>query len=75
MYAHNLDDLQSILVSATRCLDCSDPRCVSFCPEHIDVRAAMRLIVDRGNTRPSAWVQRESDATASAMRAIEASFE
>jgi NADPH-dependent glutamate synthase beta subunit-like oxidoreductase len=75
MYAPNLGDLQSILVSATRCLDCSDPRCVNFCPEHVDVRAAMRLIVDRGNARPSAWVQRESEATASAMRAIEASFE
>jgi ferredoxin len=75
MYAPNLGDLQSILVSATRCLDCADPRCVNICPERVDVRAAMRLIVDRGNARPSAWMQREGEATASAMRAIEASFE
>ena len=75
MYAPNLGDLQSVLVSATRCLDCRDPRCINTCPEHVDVRAAMRLIVDRGSTRPSAWTQREGEATASAMRAIEASFE
>lgn len=75
MYATNLGELQSILVSATRCLDCSDPRCVNLCPEHIDVRAAMRLIVDRGSARPSAWMQRADEATASAMSAIEASFE
>ncbi len=71
----NLGELQSILVGATRCLDCSDPRCVNICPEHIDVRAAMRLIVDRGNARPSAWMQRADEATQSAMSAIEASFE
>jgi NADPH-dependent glutamate synthase beta subunit-like oxidoreductase len=75
MSAPHLGDLQSLLVSATRCLECSDPRCVRLCPEHIDVRAAMRLIVDRGNVRSSAWMQRENEATASARRAIEASFE
>lgn len=75
MYTANLGELQSILVSATRCLDCSDPRCVNMCPEHIDVRAAMRLIVDRGNARQSAWMQRADEAIASAMSAIEASFE
>ena len=75
MYVNNLGELQSILVAATRCLDCNDPRCVTMCPEHVDVRAAMRLIVDRGGARASAWMQRENEATASAMRAIEASFE
>ncbi|MDE3089381.1 MAG: hypothetical protein KGJ80_08340 [Chloroflexota bacterium] len=75
MYAPNLGELQSILVGATRCLDCRDPRCVSLCPEHVDVRAAMRLIVDRGNARTSAWSQHEDDAVANAMSAIEASFE
>ncbi len=71
----NLGELQSILVGATRCLDCRDPRCVNLCPEHVDVRAAMRLIVDRGNARGSAWMQRADEATQSAMSAIEASFE
>ena len=75
MDAANLGELQSILVSATRCLDCSDPRCVNLCPEHVDVRAAMRLIVNRGNARPSAWMQRADEATVSAMSAIERSFE
>jgi len=75
MYASSLGELQSILVGATRCLDCSDPRCANLCPEHVDVRAAMRLIVSRGNTRPAAWMQHADEATASAMRAIEASFE
>ncbi len=75
MYAPNLGELQSILSSATRCLDCADPRCVNLCPEHIDVRAAMRLIVNRGNARQSAWMQRADEATASVMNAIEASFE
>ncbi len=75
MYAPHLGDLQSVLVSATRCLDCRDPRCINSCPEHVDVRAAMRLIVGRGNLRPSAWMQQEDEAAASARRAIEASFE
>ena len=75
MYVSNLGELQSILVGATRCLDCRDPRCINLCPEHVDVRAAMRLIVGRGNTRPSAWMQQEDEAAASARRAIEASFE
>ncbi len=75
MCAPNLGELQSILVGATRCLDCSDPRCINLCPEHIDVSAAMRLIVDRGNARASAWMQRADEATQSAMSAIEASFE
>lgn len=71
----NLGSLQSIIVSAQRCLDCTDPRCVNLCPEHVDVQAAMRLIVNRGSTRQSAWTQREGEAIASAMNAIEASFE
>lgn len=75
MSASNFGELQSILVGATRCLDCRDPRCVNVCPEHIDVRAAMRLIAHRGSAPPSAWMQRAEEATASAMRAIEASFE
>ncbi len=74
--ASNLGELQSVLVGAMRCLDCSDPRCLNTCPEHVDVRAAMRLIVARApGERPSAWTQREEEATASAMDAIEASFE
>jgi len=76
MCASNLGELQSILVGATRCLDCRDPRCVNLCPEHVDVRAAMRLIVSRGgSTSSSNWMQRADEATASAMRAIEAAFE
>ena len=76
MYSPNLGELQSILVGATRCLDCRDPHCVNLCPEHVDVRAAMRLIVSRGGSAPSStWMQRADEATASAMRAIEASFE
>ncbi len=72
MYAPHLGDLQSVLVSAARCLDCADSRCMNVGPKHIAVRAAMRLIVDRGNARPSAWMQRVDEATASA---IEAAFE
>jgi|GEM_PF-2887365 NADPH-dependent glutamate synthase beta subunit-like oxidoreductase len=75
MNTTNLGELQSILIAATRCLDCSDPRCVKLCPEHVDVRAAMRLIVDRAGARRVAWTQREDEAVASATRAIEASFE
>ncbi len=75
MCVSNLGELQSILVGATRCLDCRDPRCLNLCPEHVDVRAAMRLIVSRGSAPSSNWMQRADEATASAMRAIEASFE
>ncbi len=76
MYNANLGELQSVLVSAMRCLDCRDPRCVSQCPEHVDVRAAMQLIVARSpSTIRPAWMQNAEQATASAMNGIEASFE
>lgn len=75
MHATNLGELQRVLVGATRCLDCADPRCVQTCPEHVDVRAAMRLIVDRTGARRVAWAQREDEATRSALRAIAESYE
>jgi Fe-S-cluster-containing dehydrogenase component len=75
MYATNLGELQRVLVSATRCRGCADPRCVNTCPEHVDVRAAMRLIVDRTGARHVAWAQREDEATRSAMGAIVESYE
>jgi len=75
MHATNLGELQRVLVSATRCLDCADPRCVDTCPEHVDVRAAMRLIVDRTGARRGAWAQREDEATRTVMSAIAASFQ
>lgn len=74
MNATNLGELQRVLVGATRCLDCADPRCVNSCPEHVDVRAAMRLIVEGAGARRVAWAQREDEATRSARRAIAASF-
>jgi NADPH-dependent glutamate synthase beta subunit-like oxidoreductase len=75
MDATNLGELQRVLIGATHCLDCADPRCVNTCPEHVDVRAAMRLIVDRTGAHRVTWAQREDEATRSVMRAIEASFE
>ena len=75
MYTTNLGELQSILISATRCLDCRDPRCVNACPEHVDVRGAMGMIVHRGNARTSAWMQQADEATDDAMSAIERSFD
>ncbi len=76
MYNANLGELQSVLVGAMRCLDCRDPRCVSLCPEHVDVRAAMQLIVARSpSTTASAWMQNAESATASAMDGIRDSFE
>jgi NADPH-dependent glutamate synthase beta subunit-like oxidoreductase len=76
MSSPDLGELQSILVAATRCLDCRDPRCVNLCPEHVDVPAAMRLIVSRGRTAPSShWMQHADEATASVLSAIERSFE
>ncbi len=74
MYSRNLGELQSILVGAQRCLDCRDPHCITTCPEHVDVQAAMRLILHRGSARPAMWTQDEAQATQSVMRAIEASF-
>ncbi len=72
----NLGDLQSILVGAMRCLDCRDQHCLNTCPEHVDVPAAMRLIVSRTpNSRNAAWVQRADDATHSAMDGVQTSFE
>ncbi len=74
--ASNLGELQSVLVGAMRCVECSDPRCLATCPEHVDVRAAMRLIIARApGERPAAWMQREQEAAASARDAIEASFQ
>ncbi len=70
-----LGQLQSVLVSATRCLDCSDARCMNLCPEHVDVRAAMQFIIDRTSVRHTTWSQHADEATQSAMNAIEASFE
>jgi NADPH-dependent glutamate synthase beta subunit-like oxidoreductase len=76
MHNSNLGQLQSVLVSAMRCLDCRDPRCVNLCPEHVDVRAAMQLIVARSPSAvPSAWTQNVEQAVVSAMDGIEASFE
>ncbi len=70
----NLGDLQSVLLGAARCLSCSDPHCVNVCPEHVDVRAAMRLIVGRTGARQAAWTQRPDEAAQSVRDAIEASF-
>ncbi len=75
MHATHLGELQRVLIGATRCLDCADPRCLQTCPEHVDVRAAMRLLVDRTDARRLTWAQCEDEATRSVMRAIEASFE
>lgn len=76
MYTNNLGELQSVLVSAMRCLDCRDPRCVGMCPEKVDVRRAMRFIIARpSSTRRAAWMQNADQATASAMDGIEESFE
>jgi NADPH-dependent glutamate synthase beta subunit-like oxidoreductase len=75
MHPTNLGVLQSILISATRCLDCRDPRCVNVCPEHIDVRGAMNLIVHRGNARAATWRQPADEAIDHAMSAIERSFD
>ncbi len=76
MYHTNLGELQSILISAQRCLDCHDPRCMSLCPEHVDVRTAMQLIISRSpSTPPSTWMQNTEQAAASAMDGIKASFE
>ncbi len=76
MYAKDLGKLQSVLVSAMRCLDCRDPRCVQMCPEHVDVRAAMQVIVDRTppDKRPT-WPDRPDEATRSAQDGVESSFE
>lgn len=74
--AYTLGELQSVLVSASRCLDCADPRCANVCPEHIDVRAAMRIIVTRpASPAHAAWMEQPDEATASARSAIEASFD
>ncbi len=76
MYSPNLGELQSILIGATRCLDCQDARCMSLCPEHVDVRAAMRLIIGRGAAaRPTTWMQESEQAATSARDAIQSSFE
>ena len=75
MYTTNLGELQSILIGATRCLDCRDPHCMDACPEHIDVRSAMRLIVHRGGERASTWMGPANEAIDDAMSAIERSFD
>jgi NADPH-dependent glutamate synthase beta subunit-like oxidoreductase len=76
MYSPNLGELQSVLVGAARCLDCRDPRCINLCPEHVDVRAAMRLIIGRGPAaKTSTWVQESDQAAKSARDAIQSSFE
>ncbi len=72
----DLGELQSILIGATRCLDCRDPRCVKICPEHVDVQAAMRLIVTRSpRARGASWAQNADEATTSAADGVQASFE
>ncbi len=74
--ASSLGELQSVIVGAMRCLECSDQRCLNTCPEHVDVPAAMRLIIARApNERPTSWTQQADQAAASARDAIEASFE
>jgi NADPH-dependent glutamate synthase beta subunit-like oxidoreductase len=75
MHTTNLGELQSILISATRCLDCRDPRCVNVCPEHVDVRGAMGLIVHRGSARTATWAEPDDEAIDHAMSAIERSFD
>ena len=76
MSVKDFGELQSVLIGAQRCLDCRDPRCVNLCPNHVDIRAAMRLIVGRAATdRPPVWMQPAEEAAASVRDAIEASFE
>jgi hypothetical protein len=75
MNSTNLGELQSILISATRCLECRDPRCVGIGPEHVDVRGAMSLIVHRGSARATAWMQHTDEAIDHPVSAIERSFE
>lgn len=76
MYANDLGKLQSIIVDATRCLECKDRNCYGACPEHVDVHAAMRLIVQRAPREAKvAWVQQPEQATQSARDGVEASFE
>ncbi len=72
----DLGRLQSLLISANRCVDCLDPRCTRLCPEHVDVPAAMRLILSRSPMqRPTTWMLRSEDAVAEAAQAIQASFD
>jgi NADPH-dependent glutamate synthase beta subunit-like oxidoreductase len=75
MYATNLGELQSIIISAQRCLACSNPRCIKLCPEQVDVPKAMRLIVNRTGKRNAAWMQNEAQAIQSVVNAIKDSFE
>lgn len=75
MYAQNLGKLQSVLVGAMRCLECHDQRCVNLCPEHVDVPAAMSLILSRSGRGSGSWAISPDQAAASAADGVEASFE
>lgn len=72
----DLGELQSILIGASRCLDCRDPRCMTMCPEHVNVQKAMRLIMTRmPHSRGGTWMQQADEATTNAAEGVQASFE
>jgi hypothetical protein len=49
---------------------------MNLCPEHVDVRAAMRLIVSRAPVaRTSTWMHGADQAAAEAASGIQESFE
>ena len=45
--AYELDDPQDVLLTLARCAECTNPACVTGCPEHVDLRAALRAMLQR----------------------------
>jgi len=41
-------DVEHVKIEALRCLNCRDPKCVEACPLHIDIKAFIAAMVEKG---------------------------
>ncbi len=65
-------ELESRLMVAARCADCSDPACTRACPEQVDLQGLLRYFVSQANL-PVTWMQ-DVDAADFVAEGIEASY-
>jgi len=45
------DELDKVLMSVARCIECTNPPCMQACPQSVNIRDALRLLIE---THPAA---------------------
>lgn len=67
-----IDELQNVLRTLERCLDCREPPCMRACPEQIDLRGAFKALA--GQSELARSLQESLRAEDFARDGIEESF-